>query len=49
VLPLIEGKIHNGRSLLRRDARGDVTGTLDQLSRLAEATRTVTEYVPPGQ
>jgi CRISP-associated protein Cas1 len=41
---MIEGKIRNCRSLLRRNARGDVAGTLDQLSRLAEATRTVTDF-----
>ena len=41
---MIEGKIRNCRTLLRRNARGDVSNTLDQLGRLAEATRSVRDF-----
>jgi CRISP-associated protein Cas1 len=41
---MIEGKIRNCRTLLRRNARGDVAGTLEQLGRLAEATRSAQDY-----
>lgn len=41
---MIEGKIRNCRTLLRRNARTDVTAVLDQLARLAAATATVADF-----
>lgn len=41
---MIEGKIRNSRTLLRRNARTDTTLVLDQLNRLAAATATVTDF-----
>jgi CRISP-associated protein Cas1 len=41
---MIEGKIRNCRTLLRRNARGDLGNTLDQLARLADATRTAEQF-----
>lgn len=41
---MIEGKIRNCRTLLRRNARQDVSAAIDQLSRLALATRSVSDF-----
>ncbi|GDY31827.1 CRISPR-associated endonuclease Cas4g/Cas1g [Gandjariella thermophila] len=41
---IIAGKILNCRTLLRRNARGDVTGTLDAMKRLAEQARTAENF-----
>lgn len=41
---MIEGKIRNCRILLRRNFRTDIAEVLDQLARLAVATRSVEDY-----
>jgi CRISPR-associated protein Cas1 len=41
---MIEGKIRNCRTLLRRNARADCSATLDQLARLAGATDSVADF-----
>jgi CRISPR-associated protein Cas1 len=41
---MIEGKIRNCRTLLRRNSRADCAAVLDQLGRLAAATQTVADF-----
>ena len=41
---MIEGKIRNCRTLLRRNARTDVSDVVDQLARLAAATASVADF-----
>jgi CRISPR-associated protein Cas1 len=42
--PMVEGKIRNCRTLLRRNAREPVEQTVEALGRLAEAVRDVTDF-----